>query len=88
MADLLSNPYTLLLLGDIVALFLYYAMHLSFYVMRESFKKHKILVFMIYALTVLFFFYANTLGVIYINLIASYLAFLIPLFICYKVNNI
>ena len=88
MADLLSNPYTLLLLGDIVALFLYYAMHLSFYVMREFFKKHRILVFMIYALTVLSFFYANTLGVIYINMIASYLAFLIPLFICYKVNNI
>ena len=43
MADLLSNPYTLLLLGDIVALFLYYAMHLSFYVMRESFKKHRII---------------------------------------------
>ena len=88
MADLLSNPYTLLLLGDIVALFLYYAMHMSFYEMREFFMQHRILVFMIYALTALSFFYANTVGSIYLNMAASYLAFLIPLFICYKVNNI
>ena len=87
MADILSNPYTLILLGDIVATFLHYVLHMSFYEMREPFKKCRIFVFLIYFLTGLAFFYTNTLGIAGINLLFAFLSYLVPLFLCYQVNN-
>ncbi len=88
MADLLSSSYTLLLLGDVVALFLYHMMHSSFYRKRPFFENRKILVFIIYTLSCLAFFGLNLLGIIWVNIAASIAFFLVPLFICYKVNNV
>lgn len=87
MPDVLSNPYTIILLGDIVGSFLNYILHMSFYEMRKTFRKCRIVVFLIYILTGVTLFYINSWGIAVINLLAGILSYLVPLFICYKVNN-
>lgn len=87
MVELLSNTYSLLLLGDIVTLYLYHMMHSSFYKKRTFFEHRKILVFIIYTISCFLLFVANLQGIALLNLSSAILLYVIPLYICYKVNN-
>ncbi|WP_026670139.1 hypothetical protein [Butyrivibrio sp. AE3006] len=87
MVELLSHSSSLLLLGDIVTIFLYHMMHSSFYRKRAFFERKKILVFLIYSICCILFYYANLQGIALLNMSASIILYLVPLYICYKVNN-
>lgn len=87
MVELLSHSSSLLLLGDIVTIFLYHMMQSSFYRKRAFFERKKILVFLIYSICCILFYYANLQGIALLNMSASIILYLVPLYICHKVNN-
>ncbi|MBE5909672.1 sensor histidine kinase [Pseudobutyrivibrio sp.] len=88
MTDFLAGPYSLLFVGNIVAIYIYYLFHKNFYKKRDFFEKNWFCLLVIYVFSVVGFFYLNTFGHTVLNMIAAFAFYFLPLFIGYKVNNI
>ena len=87
MLEFFNNPYVLIMINDLVAIYLYALLQKTFYTPREWTEDKRPLLWLVYLLTWLLFVAANMPAIVPLNMVASVLAYLIPLVICYKVDN-
>ena len=84
----LSGTDLLLGVGDFLTIYLFGYMQRNFCVKRDWIKDNKIFVPMIYLLDWLMLFTANMMEIPPLNLVAMIAAYMIPLFLIYKVKSV
>ena len=88
MVEFISSPFMQVVINDIIVMFLYSRLLNVFYSKKQIMIDKKWLCTLVYLLTFVAFVGANSLGTVFVNMIISVLCYFIPLFICYKVDNL
>ena len=87
MLDFFRNSYVLVAINDVVIVYLYSLLQRTFYTPKEWTENRRPLRWLVYLLTWGLFVGANMLAIVPLNMVASVAAYVIPLLLCYKVNN-